>query len=394
MRGIRLDGRGSALYKFTGPILDKKCSRTVRGSTKEQIGVTVAICIPGCKRRAESRHAVREEGLGTEIVIVVLVVFEIESQPALNPGEESRGALGERLRSGFLFRLGQPVMTAFAEIAKLLEATTRPCDPERFDGLVTAEPKMRHWFASAHVSARAGDDPGEGHPGRELHFNPGAEAKAITRGPAQAHQDRPRGAGVVAIDAHRVVHVVDHYIKVSISIEIGQDRAVADRFIAEAPRFSHALKFHPAPVAECEVALRKTRTAEEDFAQFLNSCSGILCCGHAVVGVRVLNVTLDTVGKKRVLESVVVQVPKQAAPGPVGAVEAGKERNVDEFPVAGVNLHGVAHVLAWLEIVEEPGGVGHRAHHGLLLEMGGCRHVGAQVVEEPVVVNVGKVAAH
>ena len=45
-------------------------------------------------------------------------------------------------------------------------------------------------------------------------------------------------------------------------------------------------------------------------------------------------------------------------------------------------------------MVEEPRGVGHGTHHGLLLEMGRRGHVRAQVVKPTIVIDIGKITPH
>ena len=98
-----------------------------------------------------------------------------------------------------------------------------------------------------------------------------------------------------------------------------------------------------------------------------------------------------------IVASVTVEVGKLDGPGPVRGRQATEVGDFHKTTRAGVEVNGIAHVLARGGEVEEPRvalAAGHVAHRHLLLVVSAARHVGGHVVQAPVIVDVCHVGSH
>ena len=110
--------------------------------------------------------------------------------------------------------------------------------------------------------------------------------------------------------------------------------------------------------------------------------------------IRVGELPRGTIREVGVVEAIVVKVGQLHGPRPIGVGQTGKVGRFLETCGSAVEIKGIAHVLAGTGILKKPPAVSHRSHVHFLVEVGPRGHVGNKEIEEPVVVEIGKVGTH
>ncbi len=195
----------------------------------------------------------------------------------------------------------------------------------------------------------------------------------------------------VLVDPRRRFEIVADDVEVTVSIEVVEGRAEAHAQVVESPALGLVDEAQVALVGEGHVALGELILADPEL---LHRVVGIAPVEGLLAQVAVEEVAGHAVADEEVEPAVLVEIAEDRRPGPVAGGQAGEPGALTKASTAAVEVEGVAHDLAGLRCLQKPAHLVHFAHGGVAFLVARARHVGGDVVEPAVVVDVTGVAAH
>ena len=202
-----------------------------------------------------------------------------------------------------------------------------------------------------------------------------------------------RRRGTIPVDRSGLAVVVDHEIEVPVGVEVPQRRAEAHAEMIEPPPRALLGEAEVATIPEGVVGilLRLARGPEPGGRVPVATLHDR---GLGLLEVAVKEVTGHAIGRIHVQPSVIVEVAEEDGPGPIRGREPSLMGNLEEALTAAVEVDGVAHVLAWRRIGQEPALLLHVTHANLVLVVSAARHIRRHEVGQAIVVQVARVGTH